>query len=105
MRAGLLKHIICIYKPQIASNDYGEAVQTYIVVCKPRAQVISESGDRIITNDEVFFGYRKTFKVRSYVQVDESCQVEYNNKRYRILSIDDNTEKNEKSIRAEIINE
>jgi SPP1 family predicted phage head-tail adaptor len=105
-RAGLLNEVIKIYSPSSQVNEYGEKVQTYTLTYTTRARVEHTSGNRSNENNEIFYSYQKTFTVRSYVPVTEYDQVEYNNKRYRIITIDDRIKvRNDKLIITELIND
>lgn len=106
MRAGLLNEVIKIYSPQSMVNEFGEKVQTYTETYKTRARVEHVTGNRDNENNEIFYSYQKTFTVRSYVPVTEFDQVEYNNKRYRIITIDNRIKaNNDKVIITELIND
>lgn len=105
MQAGLLNELIEIYKPSIDTNEYGEQVQAYTKSYETRSQVIYNNGNKSITNNEVFYDYQKTFKVRRYVEVCENYQIKYKGKFYRILSIEDIRQYNHKVITTELINE
>lgn len=105
-RAGLLQEIIRIYSPTSTVNEYGEKVQTYVKTYETRARVLHDNGTRTTENNEIFYSYQKTFNVRSYVPVTEFDQIEYNDKRYRILSIEDRVKtSNDKLIITELIND
>lgn len=105
-RSGLLNEIINIYSPTSTVNEFGEKVQTYSLSYRTRAKVDHNSGLRDNQNNEVFYTYQKTFTVRSYVPINEFDQVDYNGKRYRILTIEDRTKDyNDKQIITELINE
>lgn len=106
IRAGLLNEVIVIYKPNYQVNEFGEKVQTYEKKYTTRANVEHTSGNRTIENQEIFYGYKKAFRIRSYVPVVENDIVEYDSKRYRIMSIDNKIKiNNEKIILTELINE
>lgn len=106
MRAGLLNEVIKILSPQYTINEFGEKIQNYIVSYSTRARVEHVSGNRSNENNEIFYSYNKTFTVRSYVPVNEYDLVEYNNKRYRIISIDNRIKAyNDKLIITELIND
>ena len=91
--------------PHSETNDFGEKVQTYSVTYETRARVLDDSGTRTIENGEVFHSYDKTFNVRSYVPITEKDQVEYLGKRYRVLSIEQRQEQDDKLIETELIND
>ena len=77
MQAGLLTETINIYNPSITTNEYGETIQNYT----------------------------KTFHIRYYVNINENMLIEWQNKKYRILSIEELRKWNEKVITGELINE
>lgn len=105
-RAGLLNEVIKIFSPTSTVNEYGEKVQTYKETYETRARVTHDNGARSTENNEIFYSYQKTFTVRSYVPVTEFDQVDYNNKRYRILTIEDRVKDyNDKLIITELIND
>lgn len=105
MQAGLFKEVITIYKPTITKNEFGEQLQKYDEVYKTKSQVKFNSGNRNISNDEVVSNYSRIFIVRHYIDVSENYIIKWNDKRYRILSIDFNKEQYYKQIIAELINE
>ena len=105
MQAGLLTETINIYNPSTSSNEYGEQIQKYTLVCKTRAKVDYSGGRKNIENNEVFFDYTKTFHIRYYVPINENMLIEWHNKKYRILSIEVIRKWNEKIITGELINE
>ena len=105
-RAGLLNEVINILAPSSIVNEYGEKVQTYSVKYTTRAKVEHNSGTRSNENNEIFYSYQKSFTVRSYVPVTEFDLIEYNSKRYRIITIDDRIKvHNDKIIITELIND
>ena len=70
-----------------------------------RARVIHNNGNRPLQNSEVFYSYNKTFQVRIYVNVDEFDLIKYDNKFYRILSLDKNKEEQLITINTELVND
>lgn len=104
-RAGLLNEVIKILEPTSTINEFGEKVQTYNVKYTTRARVEHNNGTRSNENNEIFYSYQKTFTVRSYVPVTEFDLVEYNSKRYRIITIDDRIKvHDDKLLITELIN-
>lgn len=104
MSAGLYRYPIKLVKQVYVRNDYGETVkQDDRVVCC-RAEVTHQGGSKDIDNGETWIGYKKTFKVYRHNPTDDFTEVEYQGKRYRILSIEDVPERNQKIIAAELIN-
>ena len=105
MRCGLLKNKIDIYRPISNQNEFGEIVQEYRPWYCTRARAVSNGGSRAITNNEVFYPYRKIFEVHQYVDVKETDIIHYDNKKYRILSIDLDRSQMKKLIMTELIDE
>lgn len=105
MRAGLLTKVITILSPETTINEFGEQVQEYKFKYKTRARVLHDNGSRDIVNGEIFYPYRKSFDVRSYVPVTEFDIIEFEGHQYRIITIDNRIEHtNDKVIVAELIN-
>ena len=105
MIAGRLNEILQIYAPVVNVNEYGERVETFEKTYTTRARVDHNSGNRSNTNDEIVFNYQKTFNVRSYVPLQDTYQIEWQGKRYRILATEKRREYNDILINAELINE
>lgn len=105
MKAGLLKEKISIYKPIVTKSDHGAQKLTYDLHYTTRSHVIHNSGSRDNESGEIFYSNSKTFIVRHYVPVNEHMQVEYNGKRYKIISIVPNKWYGNLEIYAEAINE
>jgi len=105
-RAGLLNEVINILTPTATVNEYGEKIQTYSTSYTTRARVEYNSGSRTNENNEIFYSYQKTFTVRSYVPVTEFDLIKYDNKKYRIITIENRVkEYNDKLIITELIND
>ena len=104
MQAGQLNEIITIYTPISTTNEYGEMVEEWKEHTTTKANVMYSGGGRNIENGDVFLGYTKIFKVWRYVDIVEKMQIEWQSKRYRITSIEDVKQWNEKIITAELIN-
>lgn len=88
MRCGLLQYKIDILRPYIQENEFGERVEEYKPYYCTRARMISNGGGKQILNQEITYLYRKVFEVHHYVDVRETDLIQYNDKRYRIISID-----------------
>lgn len=105
MQAGKLNKVIHILTPTVATNEYGEQVQSYKERKETRASVDYAGGSRGISNDEIVYSYNKEFTVRIHVDISETDIIQYNNKKWRILSIEPIPEWHEKRINTELINE
>lgn len=104
-RAGLLNEIIQLYKPTTIINEYGEREETFELFYTTRARALNDGGSRTLTNDEIVFPYNKSFQVRYYVPVTDKMQIEWQNKRYRIISTEKRRDENDIIIKTELINE
>ena len=105
MRAGLLQEIIEIHKPQITKSDWGEQSTVYTLDKQTKARVINNNGKRDIENGEVVYNYDKTFEIRIYNDVDELDLIKWNNKFYRILSIEKDKKQQHKLINCMLKND
>lgn len=104
MQAGLLNELIEIYKPELTINEYGEQVQTFVKSYETKARVIHSSGSRNIENNEIVNNYSKTLQLRYYVDINETYQIKYQGKMYRVTSIEEVRQYNYKEIIVELIN-
>lgn len=105
MRCGLLNEKIDIYRPISNQNEFGEIVQEYRPWYCTRSRIVSNGGSRTLLNNEIFYPYRKIFEVHQYVDVKETDIIHYDNKKYRILSIDLDRSQMKKVIMTELIDE
>lgn len=105
MKAGILKEKIEIYEPTIITTDYGNSKREYTLHYTTRANVQYNSGARVNENDEVFYPNNKTFIVRHYVPVTEPMRIKFEDKFYRIISINSDKYYNDKVIYTELVNE
>ena len=105
MFAGILNEVIEIYRQSTVKNSFGEERITRAFYKKTRAGVSHQSTRRAVINDEIQYPYQKFFVVRIYVDIQEDDWIKYNGKFYRILSIEENRELQNKRIDVEITNE
>lgn len=105
MIAGRLNNIIVVQKPTIVQNEFGANSIVWNNYLTTRAQVTYNNGNRVNENDEIVFAYEIIFTVRIYHQIDEQMQIIWNNKKYRILSIEPDKDKQKQIIRTALIND
>lgn len=105
MRAGTLTETITVLNPKVDINDVGEQITEYKEVYTTKANVTHSTGNRNVENTEVVYNYSKTFRTRYYLKISEFDRILWNNKQYRILSIEPNKQYQELIITAELINE
>ena len=105
MFAGLLKEKIEVLKYVKTTNDYGETIDTLHKEYECRAKVIRASGARQVINHEIQYPYNKTFVIRIHVPIHEDNFIRWQNKLYRILSIDRDRDMQQTVVQTEIVNE
>lgn len=105
MRSGDLRDRINIYELVSTRTATGAAKTDWQFKCSCRSRVNYSSGNRQITNDEIFYSVDREFIVRSYVPVKETDEIRWDNKRWQILSIDKNKTYNDIIIKTTLINE
>ena len=93
-------------RPTIQRNEYNEQVETYNEITTTRARVIYDSGSRSLEiNSEIHYDYLMEFEVWKYVDIKENDYIEFNEKKYRVRSIEVSDEQNKKIIRVDEVNE
>lgn len=105
MNAGRLNQIITVERPTIIKDDYGANSIHWNNIITTRADVQFDGGNRITENNEIIHSYTKTFTIRYYHKVDEKDRILWQGKHYRILSIERDKDKQNLTIRTELINE
>lgn len=105
MRAGQLTEKITLQEATISTNSYGANDLVWNDVITTRANVIYTNGNRINDTNEITFAYTVTFVIRSYHKINERMRILYNDKLYRILSIEENRHLQQQKIITELINE
>lgn len=86
-------------------NDFGEEQGQWVKQFDTKAHISYNSGNRNVSNNEMTYDYSISFQVRQYHKIDEFDRIYFDNKRYRILSIEKNPTGQYQLIRAELINE
>lgn len=101
--AGNLRYNISIEEPITIRNDYGSQEIVWKQIISTRADVIFNNGMRDSDGTEVYYKYTITFKVRHYHNITDYMRIKWNDKYYRILSI--NKELGLITIITELIND
>lgn len=104
MRAGILTEPITFKKASIVKNQYGQEETYWDNYIITRGNVKFNSGNRVTENNEIVNAYTVIFTVRNYHKIDEFMRILWKCKLYRILSIENNREKQSLIINAELIN-
>lgn len=104
MRAGILNEVINILRLQQSTNDFGEQFDMYVPCCNTRANITPVSGGRTDENHEIFYAHTYKFIIRRYIKIGEFDRIQWQDKQYRVLNIDDDRALNQKIITAELVN-
>jgi len=104
MNSALLRDPIDIYELTTIKTEYGTIQTSYNLKYHTRAYVRFNSENLTVSEGEVYFPINRTFIVRAYVPVVETDQIEYEGKRYKILSINKNKYYNDIEIICQLIN-
>jgi len=104
MFSGILNEIIEIWRMTTTKNRVGEEEQIVQKYKTTRAGVSNNTTSRQVINYEIQYPYTKYFITRIYVDVQEDDYIKYKGKFYRILSIEENRELQNKRIDVEIAN-
>lgn len=106
MKAGLLNKIISVEQPSLETDEFGaNSVQWESFIDRTRAKVTYSSGNRANENNEIVFAYEVIFTVRIYHQITERMRIIWEGRKYRILSIEKDTELQRLVIKTELVNE
>ena len=105
MRAGILNETIAVYRLVESKSDFGDISTSYEKAFTTRARVEHKLGTRTVQNDEIFYDYSKTFIIRYYVDVIDTDRILYGSKYYRVISIEPDRQKQQKTVLTELVNE
>ena len=107
MRAGAYTNRINVLRKQVEVSDYGTDKLTWRIATSTLAKVDYIDGDKVEENRETFFTKRVTFTLRAYIDVQNEDRIEFQNEKYRILSInrENDTTHNDIVVKTELINE
>lgn len=90
MNSALLKHPIEIHSLKTTKTQYGTIQTSYVKKYETRAHIIFNSENQVISEGEILYPINRTFVVRSYVPVIETDRIKWDNKWWKILSINKN---------------
>ena len=92
MESGLLKDKILFQRQTVTTDEYGHEITTYTDAFETRADVVWNNGNRIVSNEEIFYENTVSFIVRYYSPVEDTMRIKYQDKLYRIISINPDKE-------------
>ena len=105
MQAGLLKYIIDIQAVSVTKDEYGAETEQWQNVIQTKADVRYLNGSKTLQNGEIININQLQFIVRHYLTRNEQMRIVYEEKKYRILSINNDRLMMKKTIIAELIND
>lgn len=103
--AGFFNEPVQIYDIVSVRNDFGEQVDERELVYETRAKVGHVGGSRTVINSEITTPYSKNFVLRIYVPVTDTSWIKYQDKFYRVTSIDVDKATQSQTIITQIVNE
>lgn len=106
MRAGELKKRIEILRPAVLTNECGEEEEELVSLYSVRAQVTYSDGSLSTSSDDYIVTYTVTFIIRNHIKdLNEKDIINYNNNKYKIVSIIPNEARQLITIKTELIDE
>lgn len=104
MNSALLRKSIEILSLQTESTVYGNNKSTYVHKCNARCHTIFSSQSEVVSEGEVLFPVTRTFIVRNNTNVIETDRIVYDNKQWKINSINRNEYYNNIEINTVLVN-
>lgn len=104
MNAALLKNPIEIHELVTEKTEYGTIRSFYRYKCRTRSHIIFNSENQVVSEGEVFYPINRTFIVRSYIPVKETDRIKWEDKFWKIMSINKNIYFNDIEIVTTLVN-
>lgn len=105
MNAAILREPIKIVALKTTKTQYGTIQTSYVDKYETKACVKFNSENQVISEGEIFYPINREFIVRAYVPVTETDRIVYDDKQWKILSINKNIYYNDISILTTLVNE
>lgn len=105
MQAGLLRDIVRFQEVQTQRDELGGFSDEWVDVLTKRAEVRFASGSRKMANGEIYNPLAITCKIRYCRDVHEKMKLIYEEREYKIISINRDRLQQCTVIQAELINE
>jgi len=105
MQSHLLRDPIDIYQLETIKTEYGTIKSDYVPKYHTRSYVKFNSENQVVSEGEIFYPINRTFIVRAYVPVVESDRIFWQDKWWKILSINQNKYYNDIEIICTLVNE
>ena len=103
--AGQLTEYLSFYHIQETQSSSGFKKTEEVLLCRVKAYRMKDKGKYEIDAEELFHTNTLNFKLRLRREIDETCTVEYNDRRYRIVSLQKWYREGDMTITMELINE
>ena len=103
--AGSLTEYLTFYRMVETQSPSGYKRTEEELVCKVRAYRTKDKGKYLIDAEELFHTNELSFKLRMRSDIDETCIVVYEDKRYRITSLQKWQREGDMTITLALINE
>lgn len=105
MMAGQYNEPIKIYSVEEILNEFGEREFQYTLTYNTRAKFETYNGSRTNENNEIVYTHNKTLYVRSYVPINDTSYIEYDDAKWRVINIEKRKDYNDKVITVEKVND
>lgn len=105
MNAALLKNPIEIHELVTEQNEYGEVRSYYRYKCSTRSHIMFNSENQVVSEGEVFYPINRTFIVRAYIPIVETDRIKWDNKMWKVMSINKNIYYNDIEIQTTLVND
>ena len=103
--AGLFNEKIEIYDFVKTKSDKGVVTNDKQLIYTTRAKIGHVGGSRTVINDEIAVPYSKNFVVRIYVPITDTSWIKYNDKFWRVMSIDKDKALQQEVVITELVQE
>lgn len=102
--AGQFRYPIVIYHRFEEQNEYGEVVEEYKAIRKTRAAINFNGNTRNVSNNEIQLPTQYEMIVRSYCEITDSTQIEFEGKMYRVIEYHEDLVYRDKVVKVELVN-
>lgn len=105
MNAALLRDPVEIHELVVSKTEYGTVNKSYRYKCRTKAFVQFDSESQVVSEGEIYYPINKTFIVRAYIPVVETDAVKFEDKMWKVISINKNKHFNNIEIKTTLLNQ
>lgn len=105
MNSALLRHPITIYALKTTKTAYGTISTSWVQKYATRAHIIFTNENQVVSEGEIFYPVNRTFVIRSYVPITETDRIKWDEKWWKINSINKNDYYGNIEIQTILVNE